>query len=232
VTTKDPDGHWPPAHSSRRRFVLTTVLAAVGVLVSVLAWRFPVEREPDASSDQRGQTSAGVHTGQPTSAGTPSPSPSPSPSPASADQMRYLNTITPEEGSRYLAPLPAGLPQTSEYAHAVTIACPSNQTGDKVRELKYPLNQRYLALSGTVTARLKPSVSVPDPQVELTSVASERQRDGTLRATGNQSGRATGGHPSPITLAVAGAEKLTVRISCEVPDGVVILTDARLTLAH
>jgi hypothetical protein len=205
------------------------VLAALGVLVSVLAWWFPVNNGPDASSDQRGQTSAGVDAGR-ADAGQPTTPGAASTSPAAA-QVQYLNSITPEEGSRYLAPLPAGLPRTSEYAHAATIACPSNQTGDTVRELKYPLNQRYLALAGTVTAQLKPSVSVPDPQVELTTIASERQRDGTLRATGNESRRATGGHPSPITLAVAGAEKLTVRISCEVPDGVVILTDARLTLA-
>ncbi|MBX6358024.1 MAG: hypothetical protein IRZ05_19500 [Micromonosporaceae bacterium] len=220
-----PDSRQPPEHSGRRTFIVSTALAVLGLIVAILAWRFPVGQDSDGSSDQRGQTVTGIDAEPSATQGTAPLSPTP------ATQVRYLNTITPEEGRRYLAPLPAGLSPTAEYAHAVTIACPSNQTGDTARELRYPLNQRYLAFTGTVTARFAASVSVPDPQVELTSIASERQRDGTLRASANESRRATAGHPSSMTLNVTGAEKLTVRISCEVPNGVVILTDARLTLS-
>lgn len=209
-----------------RRLQLTTVLAVASILVALLAWRFPVVPRADDSSDQSGQTSeqttGGGATGQPTTPGGASPA---------ATEVRYLNTVRPEEGVRYIAPLPDGLAQSSGYAHALTIGCPSNQTGDKVRELTYSLDQRYQTFAGTVEARFAPPAAEKDPEVELTSIADQRQRDGTLRTTGQESRRATTGAPAPISLTVTGAEKLTVRISCEEADGVVILTEARLTRA-
>lgn len=201
--------------------------------MAILAWWFPIEHD---RADHAGPASTGVDIGQPTTPGATSPGSAASPgSGAGAGPgapVRYLNTITPEEGGRYLTRLPAELAGRSEYAHAVTIACPSNQTGDQVRSVTYPLNQRYLNFSGTVTAHFRPTVSVPDPRVELTSVASELQRDGTLRDSANETRRATADQPSPMSLTVTGAEKLEVRVTCEIPDGAVILVDARLTPAQ
>jgi hypothetical protein len=207
---------------SDRRFVLTATLAALGVLVAVLAWRFPVLPESQDSSDQGDRLSGGGGTAQSATPGTADPAPS--------RQVRYLNTLTPEEGRRYIAPLPDDLRRSPEHAHTLAMTCPSNETGDKVRELTYPLHQRYLALAGTVTARFPPPASPTEPQVELASIANERQRDGTLRAIGSESRRATASRPSPITMDLQGAEKLILRISCELPGGVVILADARLTV--
>jgi hypothetical protein len=196
------------------------VSAIVAALTFVLTQCAPFgggpKRTDAVASTSTATTTAAIH--QPATGG---------PAPSAATE--YLNTIEPDKGRSNLVALPDKLPSTVDRSHALTIGCPSNQTGDQVREITYALNQRYATFEATVVASFDPA---KDWTVGVVPLVGVLQRDGTVQTqeTGAKRG-VTMATSTPVSVPVKGAQELTLQISCERPDGVVVLADARITRA-
>jgi hypothetical protein len=125
--------------------------------------------------------------------------------------------------------MPRALAGQPDYPQPVAIACPSNQSGDQVREVTYLIRGRYVDFTGTVRPYFR---TMPDARANVFIIAGFKERDGTL--TRQERGRqltATMQAPAPLAASVEGAEQLTLQIACEEPDGVVVIVDAALTPA-
>jgi hypothetical protein len=201
------------------------VVAVVGVLVALAQWLDP--REPDdgdrtaapvapvATSSATGATPDGA---TPTVAGTPQPAGPP---------FDYVDSLEREAGE--LAALPRQLDGRAGYERAIIVACPSNQSSDKVREVTWLLRGRYLDLTATVAPFF---TADPQSATRVVVIAVSRERDGTLtRRQVGQQADATGTRTGPLTGDIAGAEKLTIQVQCYDPRGWIILTDPRVVRA-
>jgi hypothetical protein len=199
-------------------------VAVVGLLVAVLAWQFP---RPPTGGDS---TVAGPPPPPPASSPTTPPGPgSPTPDPAAT----YLDSLTPVAGAANLAPLPDALRGRPGYDHPVVLRCPTNESDARAREVTYPLRGRYRDFSATVRPYF---ASDTEAKTYVFAIARYRERDDTF--TEIQAGAqftASMTRPGPLAAGVAarlgttaGADELTVRVRCEVPDGVVVLAGAAL----
>jgi hypothetical protein len=156
---------------------------------------------------------------------SPAAEPSGKSAPA-APSFTYLSTVLPQAGAGNLISLPRDLRDDPAYARAVAVGCPSNGSTDKVREVTYPLRGRYLDFSATV----RPAFTTePDSRAHVFAVATYQEADGTVtrRAVGQQLG-AAGTTTGPIEADIEGAVQLTLRVKCEHPEGMVIISDGRL----
>jgi hypothetical protein len=217
---------WGPAE--RTGFV-SAVAGVVGVGVAVLAWLLPMYDKPPTNTAASPNAPVTTDPGGPTGPSSPSPSPSGPPPSPSGPPLRHLDTIQAETGADKLGRLPRALIGDAGYDHPVVIKCPSNQTGDKSRQVTYPLRGRYL----TFTATVRPHFTRREDQDAQTRVyvrVSTRQPDGTMNTVeqGRQPG-ATTTRPAPLTADVERGDLLTLVVECEVPDGIVVLTNAGLT---
>ena len=97
--------------------------------------------------------------------------------------------------------------------------------------MTYLLRGRYLRFDATVRPYY-PEGSDQQAVTYVTAFAGSRQEDGTLRITevGSQK-RAFSGASAALRAAVEGAEKLTLRVECQNPNGTILLEDARLSAA-
>lgn len=213
----------PPARGRRLRraelwALAGTVFTALGVLVAVLAWWFP-----QATSEGTGTTPRRPGA---TASGT---APAAAPDNGRGALAVYLDTQAPQAGREHLRQLPRALAGRPGYDRPVVVACPTNQGGDFSREVNYPLRGRYLTFEATVRASF---TAHADAKATVTAVAVRRERDGTStsRQVGwwQDSGAAAGGG---LAASVEGADALIVRVECEEPDGLAVLTEARVTPA-
>ncbi|HET8659095.1 MAG TPA: hypothetical protein VFM55_08875 [Micromonosporaceae bacterium] len=145
----------------------------------------------------------------------------------SGPSLTYLAPDELQQGKGNLVQLPRPLRGQPGYAHALTVACPSNQTTDLFREVVYPLAQRYLTFETTVVPYREPAA---DRLVTVEVLVGRLQRDGTTRVEEAGAARSVRvGAQQPMRVAVEGAQDLRVRVTCERPDLVVVLAEPRLT---
>lgn len=206
----------------------TVTVALIGVVVALGAWWFP--QSPDSADDagraSRTTTVKPSPQGSPVGDGPPTGAADPT---ATAADVTLLDTQSPESGAANLTELPRALAGEPGYDHPIVVTCPSNQTGDLVREVTYLMRGRYLDFAAEVRPYFD---NVKDARAEVAVIAVEKQRDDSLtrRETGRESTTMTAA-PAPLTAEVDGAEQLTLQIRCEDPHGVVALVAARLTRA-
>jgi hypothetical protein len=204
------------------------VVAVVGVMVALAQWLNP--RSPKDGADPAAVSTAGPSAGASGSAtgGTVSPSSTGSAAPQTGPPFDYIDSLERESGD--VAALPRQLKGKPGYDRAIVIACPTNQSSDKTREVTWLLHGRYLDLQATARPYF---TADPQSATRVVVVAVTRERDGTLtrRQVGTQAD-ATGRRTGPLSADVAGAEKLTVQVQCYDPRGWIILTDPRVTRAE
>lgn len=193
----------------------------VGTLVAILALAFQLWPPfGGGAADRPAATTTAAAAGA-----QPAASPSGRPSAAAVD---YLNTIEPKAGHADLAPLPDKLPATVDRRHAVTVRCPSNETGDQEQDIRYQLDGQYTSLDATVVAVFTGGRDYDS--VGVAPVVGFLRGDGTIRTeTQNAKTGITVSSPAPVHVDLSGAQELTLQVTCSQPDGVVVLADARIT---
>ena len=210
-----PRRGWRNLDLGQKAGVISAWLASVSAVVAVLAWLLPVPDSAPASAPA-----------------TPMPAIPPPAGPSAVAAIRYLDGIAPQAGAADVVPLPRELRGDPAYAsHPVVIRCPSNETGDEASSVTYALNSRYWRVEATV----RPYYPAEADQRSVTHVLADigvREVDGeiTTRQAGAQQ-RARPDAPLPLTAVIEGAERLTLRVACEDSRGLVVITDARLTVA-
>lgn len=201
---------------------VATVLA---LIISLLAWLYPqppADESPSGSDRAGGLTSAGPGSVDSRPPATPTAEPP-------APTLTFLDTLPPQTGGANLGRLPRALAGQPGYDHPVVIQCPSNQSGDKVRVVTYPLRGRYLDFSATVRPYF---TAQPDAVSQVFVLAGIRQVDDRVVTVqkGSQL-NASMATPAPVTAQVDGAAELTLQVRCESPEGMIILVNAGLTAA-
>lgn len=138
----------------------------------------------------------------------------------------HLDTLEVLGGKANLVDLPRTLRGQPGYQRPITITCPRNTSADKYREVTYPLLGRYVDLTTTVRAYL------PDDSQAMAYVSvitSTKQADDTVNRL-DRGGKATKpGTPVQLSVDVEKADELTVRVQCESPTGLIVLTETLLT---
>src|SRR5689334_16265653 len=205
----------------------TLIVTAIGVLVALAAWLFPVgNRDSGTDGSEPTKQTTATTPAAPTTAATGT-------GPATGSAMVYLDGQTPQSGRQNLASLPRSLTGQPGLDHPVVVTCPTNQNGDQVREVTYSLGGRYLAFSVTVRPYVDPDQDpkpLPDSRATVFAIAGYRERDGTLtRQNKGRQEAATVTTPGPLSASVERAEELTLQVRCEDPRGVVVLVAARFT---
>ncbi|HLT09248.1 MAG: hypothetical protein DIU79_03510 [Actinobacteria bacterium] len=213
----DESEHRP---QQRRRFgVLTpaaeiaTILSAIPVVVGLVVAGLAL-LQPDDTPDSGQDVGAPAAT---SSVAQPAPTPA----------LTFLNRLEPERGRHYLAALPRSL-DAAQYPNPVVITCPTNQSDDPSHPVTWPLSGRFLRFTATVTSYYDPpALSV----VEVTAAVGIARRDGHIATADVGRQRVSEHDTAVLDVSVEGARQLTLRVVCEKPGGLVILTDARLTAA-
>ncbi|OKI61457.1 hypothetical protein [Micromonospora sp. CB01531] len=231
----DPAGSGAVSDGRRRGDRATTVgtiIGAAGLLVSILAWQWPRDPAADATpAPPSANTSppAGTTASPPNG---PTSTPQPTPSAPAGPGVFLADDLTPEAGGDKLVDIPRAVRGRPDYnRHAIAIRCPSNASDEPVTEVTYLLSRHYRQFDATVHPYYPPDSDV-QAATYVTAIQGVRQRDGSL--TTSEAGaqqRSRPGAPRTLTAVVEKAEKLTIRVDCGEPAGVVMLTDARLTPA-
>ncbi len=205
---------------------------AVAVLALILDLWSPFRGDDEVASTTPTATAAPVPTttatGNSPTAGTPVDGGSHGT--PNASTVDYLNAMEPKAGRAGLAGLPEKMPAGVDGRHALTIRCPSNETGDQETPVTYELARQYTAFDADLIAVFDDGKFYDS--VGVTPLVGVEQRDGTIR-TEAKDPRAgvTAAKPATLDIPVTGAKELTLLITCSQPDGVVLLADAHLTRA-
>lgn len=203
-----------PWDVSVRATVVGTVAAVLSLGVAVAAWQWP--RSPATPAAETPASTAGG----PGRATTPA---APATTPATRNP-RYLADLSAESGADLIAPLPRPIRDDPAWAaHPLVVTCPSNQTGNERHDVVYQLRGRYVDAAAEVRTYHPPGGD-PEGAVVVTLVTGTRQRDGTLTTAD-----VTAAGQGRLAAAIDGAEKLTVRVQCDDPRDLVVLTDARVS---
>jgi hypothetical protein len=145
---------------------------------------------------------------------------------SAADSFTFLSTISPQAGAANLAELPRDLRDDPAYGRAIVITCPSNNSSDKLREVTYSLRGNYLDFTAVVKPVFK---SYPDARAHVFVLAVRKQPDDRLvRTAAGEQLNATGQSTGPLAAEVEKADAMAIQVRCDHPDGVVIISDARL----
>ncbi|MCW3816583.1 hypothetical protein ONA91_19235 [Micromonospora sp. DR5-3] len=214
-----------------RATAIGTVIGALGLLVSILAWQWPKDPAADATPPPAtvgGDQPAGPTTNSPGGPTTGSQSPSSTPS---SGPGVYLADLTPRNGEDKLVDIPPAVRKRPDYtSHAIAIRCPRNGS-DPATVVTYQLSRHYQRFDATVHPYYPPG-SDQQSATLVTVIRGDQQPD-TSVTTGEVGAeqRAQPGKPRPLTAVVEKADQLTLRVECGDPSGVVMLTDARLTPA-
>lgn len=206
-------------------------LTALSAVIAVLAWVLP-----RTNSDASDKADASQRQSVPT-AGDPVRHSSATTAPTTVGQspaatVTYLDGIVPQAAGGNIVPLPRNLRDRAGFAsHPLVIHCPTNETGDATSNVTFTLNGRYVRVDATV----RPYYPDDADQQSVTHVLADvgiREIDAemTTQQAGAQQ-RATPGSPAPLTAVVEHAQELTLKVACDDPRGLVVLTDARLTAA-
>jgi len=201
--------------------VLGTVIGGLSLVVALLAWLWPQQSDHDDNPDAH----------QPSTVGTASAATT---STAAVPAAEFLDAggLAAEEGSGRITALPRAIKGDAGYAgHPIAIRCPSNQAGDQVSDVTYPLRGRYAQFDATVHPYYPPHAD-QGSATYVTVLTAVRENDDTLTTSeaGSQK-RASPAAPLALSAPVDHAEKLTIRVQCGDPDGMVVLTGARVTPA-
>ncbi|TDC72855.1 hypothetical protein E1193_26815 [Micromonospora sp. KC606] len=220
-------GNGPGDRAGRGRQVVVA-LTVLGVLIAgtSLARDYFDVTSGDAEGEQ--QTVAQAPSGPPGSptptggaAGTPGTTGAPS-----APAGTLLDTLEVQGGAANLVQLPRALDGRPGYDRPITISCPRNTNADKPREVLYPLLRRYLDLTTTVRPW---SPDDPQAQAAVTVFTHTTQPDGMVQRLERKVVTARHDAAVPLAADVGGADELVLRVECERPTGVVVLTGTRLT---
>ncbi|MFD6756139.1 MULTISPECIES: hypothetical protein [Micromonospora] len=221
----DTDGDNTGGRPGRGRQVVLA-LTALGVLIGgvALARDYFDVTWPGAGQER---TEAGLPSAPPPGPGPTAPATGASASDSTppAPSGVPLDTLPVREGGANLVPLPRALADQPGYDRPVSVSCPHNTSADKHREVVYPLLRRYLDLTTTVRPW-----SPDDPQAKayVTVFVNVTQADGTIQRLNRAVG---GGDPrsaTPLTAVIEGADELVLRVQCDSPTGIVVLTGSRL----
>lgn len=224
-----------PTHRSWHRLdiagkagVISAWLTAVSAVIALLAWWLP-QTPPEVPMDVDRNPAAPQ--------GGPTPTPVMTTEPASVPSngvttVSYLDGMTPQAAGSNIVTLPRALRGSADYSsHPLVIHCPSNETGDDTSNVTYLLGGRYLRLDMTVRPYYPPDADQRSVTFVLADVGvREIDAEMTTRQVGAQK-RATPSAPGQLTADVEGAQELTLKIACDDPRGLVVLTEARLTIA-
>jgi hypothetical protein len=213
---------WQSWDTGVRATVIGTVAGVLSLLVAVIAWRWP--QSPPENSVAGPPSSVATTTNPAATTGPPATA-----APAAVD---FLDAVTVEAGGGNLVAVPRQVRGTPGFAgHVMAISCPSNQTGDQVHDVTFPIMGHYQQFDAEIHPYY-PSGADPRSVTYVTAMIGIRQTDQTLRTTAAGAQKnATMATASSLTAAIDNAEKLTVRVECADPKGTIILTNARLTPA-
>ncbi|MFY1679970.1 hypothetical protein [Micromonospora sp.] len=138
----------------------------------------------------------------------------------------HLDTLEVQGGKDNLVDLPRALRGQPGYQRPITITCPRNTSADKYREVTYPLLGRYVDLT-TVIRPYFPDDSQAKAYVSV--ITSTKQEDDTVNRL-DRGGKATRqGAPVQLSVDVEKTDELAIRVQCESPTGLVVLTETLLT---
>jgi hypothetical protein len=205
-----------------RLTTMASIATVLALVVAVAAWWWPQSPE-DGNGASGGRPGTGTtSTAAPTVTSTEPGSP--------AAEFLAGPGFPAEAGGALLVSVPRAVRDEAAFSsHPVAISCPDNQTGNQASEVTYLLRARYLRFDATVHPYYPPDADIRAASYVFAFV-DVRQRDGTLRREerGRQQRAATGA-PADLTADVENAEKLIISVQCADPNGVVVLTDARVT---
>lgn len=205
----------PPAGGPR---VLTRLAEAATVLglfvatgIGLVAWLHPFDADRGVAGPAAGTESAAApvtERAEPATAGTRTTAP-----PTTDAAALPLAAMTPSEGAANLGPLPAALQGRPGYADAVSIPCASGQSGDKHRQVTYPLRKRHAGLRASIEPHREPA---DDVNFQVTVFGDDRVlRQWTVPA----------GASDTLSVGLAGVDTLTIRVTCGLPGGTLVLTN-------
>jgi hypothetical protein len=237
VTHSDDNGpkrRWRSLDLAGKAGVVSAWLAALSAVIAVLAWVLPRTNSDASDKADASQGQSAPTVGDPVQHGSATTAPT---APTAAGQspaatVTYLDGIVPKAAGGNIVPLPRNLRDRAGFAsHPLVIHCPTNETGDETSNVTFTLNGRYVRVDATVW----PYYPDDADQQSVTHVLADvgiREIDAEM--TTQQAGvqqRATPGSPAPLTAVVERAQELTLKVACDDPRGLVVLTDARLTAA-
>ena len=225
-TVVGPPGE-PPGPMHRWSGIATvagTVIGGLGLVVAILAWLLPKQ------NDHGDKPAAG--TNAPATATSKAAPATGTGVTASAAGAQFLDAggLTLEAGNGRTTELPRAIKSDASYtSHPIAIRCPSNQAANQVSDVTYSLLGRYAQFEATVHPYYPPNTDQRSATY-VTVLTAVREIDGTL-TTKEVGSEKRAGPASPLALSapVDHAEKLTIRVQCGDPDGIVVLTDARVT---
>ncbi|MBW6436919.1 hypothetical protein KZ829_24560 [Actinoplanes hulinensis] len=213
-----------------RAGVISAAAGVLALIVALFAWLMP--RQPggdDPDGEKAGRVATGKesdsHRTLPTSATTVSPR-------AKATTFLAGGAFHPESGATDLTEVPRTIRGKPGYTgHEIAIRCPSNETGDQTSDVTYLLLGRYAQFDVTVRPYF-PAGTDQQAATYVSAMIGTKRSDGGLDTTIAATQKtATPTASAELSAPVDHAEKLTLRIECGNPNGVVVLTDARLTSA-
>jgi hypothetical protein len=205
-----------------RLTTMASIATVLALVVAVAAWWWP-QSPGNGNGTSRGPSGTGT-----TSTAAPTVTSREPGSPAA--EFLAGPGFPAEAGGALLVSVPRAVRDEPAFSsHPVAISCPDNQTGNQASAVTYLLRGRYLRFDATVHPYYPPAADTKAASYVLAFV-DVRQRDGTFRREerGRQQRAATGA-PADLTADVENAEKLIISVECADPNGVVVLTDARVT---
>lgn len=196
-------GSQQPVTSRKKLTVAAEIAAIVAVPIAVVgvlvaAWAWWLPGGPDSSSTGEESPSAIARSSTPPATVDGSPG---------VSAVRYLTAIEPTAGKSYLESTPG--------SRSLRIHCATGQSTDRVREISYPLYGQYRTFQATVRA-IGPAPQETRIQVEVLADMQPRANVHVFK-----------GQTAPISATFSG-QTLTLRLTCESPDGIAELDEARL----
>jgi hypothetical protein len=203
----------------RLNFVIL-VVTAIGVLVAAATWLGLGLPGIGTGTDKGMTTPESTGAGLPrASTGTPA---------VPAGNAVALSDLPPQAGAANLVALPKALREDPAFAGSLAISCPTNQTNDRHREVTYLLRGQH----SDFTARIQSSFpDNPTLRATLTVIGGYKERDGTITRREISTGLATAGQWATLSADVERAEEMTLRVRCDEPAGVVILSRGQVSRA-
>ncbi|HZM83611.1 MAG TPA: hypothetical protein VFC19_48460 [Candidatus Limnocylindrales bacterium] len=146
--------------------------------------------------------------------------------PGAAANLMALADLPVQAGAANLTELPKALRENRAYAGSLVIACPTNQSSDKQRDVTYLLRGRHSGFAAQVQSSFPGG---PTLRATLTLIGGFKERDGTITRRELGSALATAGQWSPISADVELAEELTLQARCDEPGGVLIISGGQVS---
>ncbi|MET7752742.1 hypothetical protein [Micromonospora sp. NPDC005367] len=228
VDEGQPTGTDPAPSTGRPRWgiFLTAAATVIGLLIgggSLLRDYFGWENSPDAVA-----ASPTAHSDAPTGSTGPEAGASSGTVPSTRTAGTHLAGLPAQGGASNLVALPRALARQPGYERSIVVTCPENTPRDPHHEVTYPLHQRYLDLTATIRPY---SPDDPLAKVYVSVIVAEKQDDGTVNRITRGGAEARQDSTNTLSASVEGADEVTLRIDCELPTTLVVLSDAMITPA-